>query len=485
MKTRPSLSLLAVAACATLALSGTPPPAAERIRADVARLAAADWEGRRAGSKGADARPTGSRTSSGAIGLGPARPTAPSSRASASSTAWCSARRTACRSGRRASRRRGRAAARLLGRRRVRGRGGVRGLRDRREGRRLRRLRRPRRGRAAWSCCCATARAATIRIPMVGLHAAAPQGGERARARRGGRAGRDGAAAPGAGDELVSLRADAALVDAGIPAFSVRRAVAEALFAGSARRARRRAEVARRERRPAPRALAVRVRGPGRRRARAPRRATWSAWRVRPRRNRSWWAPTTTTWAWARPPRWSRAPRARCTTAPTTTRPGSAALVELARALAPRAAGRAAASCSWRSAPRSWALLGSSHFVKEPPVPLERVAACSTWTWSDGCGRQARRARRGHQPGLEAALGDGERGAGLKLNFKRGRLRAVRPHALLRGGPAGAVLLHRRAPGLSPAPRHRGARGRRRASRACSDRCEPVVTAPGGIRGAA
>jgi len=42
-----------------------------------------------------------------------------------------------------------------------------------------------------------------------------------------------GPATPGAGDELVPLHADASLADAGIPAFSVTRAVAEALFAGS------------------------------------------------------------------------------------------------------------------------------------------------------------------------------------------------------------------------------------------------------------
>jgi hypothetical protein len=43
-----------------------------------------------------------------------------------------------------------------------------------------------------------------------------------------------GPGTPGGRDELVPLRADASLVDAGIPAFSVTRVVAEALFAGSA-----------------------------------------------------------------------------------------------------------------------------------------------------------------------------------------------------------------------------------------------------------
>jgi hypothetical protein len=53
MQTRPSLALLA-AACGAAFASATP-PSAERIKADVTRLAAPAWEGRRAGTKGADA----------------------------------------------------------------------------------------------------------------------------------------------------------------------------------------------------------------------------------------------------------------------------------------------------------------------------------------------------------------------------------------------------------------------------------------------
>jgi acetylornithine deacetylase/succinyl-diaminopimelate desuccinylase-like protein len=55
MKTRALLSAVSVAWCTfALAHSGGPPTAAEHIAADVARLAGPEWEGRRAGTRGAD-----------------------------------------------------------------------------------------------------------------------------------------------------------------------------------------------------------------------------------------------------------------------------------------------------------------------------------------------------------------------------------------------------------------------------------------------
>ena len=55
MKTRSLLSLLLVAGAAVLAVSAATPSSSERIKADVTRLASAAWEGRRAGTRGADA----------------------------------------------------------------------------------------------------------------------------------------------------------------------------------------------------------------------------------------------------------------------------------------------------------------------------------------------------------------------------------------------------------------------------------------------
>ena len=55
MKTRFTLSLLAVACSAGFGVAATTPASSERIKADVTRLAGAAWEGRRAGTRGADA----------------------------------------------------------------------------------------------------------------------------------------------------------------------------------------------------------------------------------------------------------------------------------------------------------------------------------------------------------------------------------------------------------------------------------------------
>ncbi len=111
-----------------------------------------------------------------------------------------------------------------------------------------------------------------------------------------------GPATKDAKDELVPLRADAALADAGIPAFSILRAVAEALFS----RAGTTLEAAQARidgsGKPAPLALAesrVEARPTSPRSGR--RRGTWSAsWaRPIPRPRPSWSAPTTTTSGWA------------------------------------------------------------------------------------------------------------------------------------------------------------------------------------------
>jgi aminopeptidase YwaD len=55
MKTRSLLTLLLIAGASASARSATTPASAERIKADVTRLASPAWEGRRAGTRGADA----------------------------------------------------------------------------------------------------------------------------------------------------------------------------------------------------------------------------------------------------------------------------------------------------------------------------------------------------------------------------------------------------------------------------------------------
>jgi hypothetical protein len=222
-------------------------------------------------------------------------------------------------------------------------------------------------------------------------------------------------------DELVPLQADASLVDAGVPAFSVRRGVAEALFAGSGTDLAAAQKALDESGRPAPRPLGVRVAGMA---DLTPRRAST--------RNVVGVAGPAASESIVVGAHYDHlglgasgsldpAASGKIHHGADDNASGVAALVELARALAPRASGLRRSVHFVAFGAEELGTLGSSHFVKEPPLPLERVAAMVNL---DMIGRLREAGLDVHgvgtspvwKPLIEAA----NRGAGLKLNLKEG-----------------------------------------------------------------
>lgn len=233
-----------------------------------------------------------------------------------------------------------------------------------------------------------------------------------------------GPGTPDAKDELVPLRADASLSDAGIPAFTVKRAVAEALFAGSGTTLAAAQKALVESARPAPVAL------PG---AHVSGRAD-----VTPRRSitRNVIAslPASGTEAEAvvvgahydhlglgQTGSLDPNPDGKIHHGADDNASGVAALLELARALAPRAGTLARSVIFVAFGAEELGTLGSSYFVKEPPLPLERIAAMVNM---DMVGRLRDGKLDVHgvgtSPFWRPALEEANRAAGLQLNLRDG-----------------------------------------------------------------
>jgi hypothetical protein len=227
----------------------------------------------------------------------------------------------------------------------------------------------------------------------------------------------------GAKDELVPLRADASLMDAGIPAFSVRRAVAEALFAGSGMSL----EAAQRTLdggHPGAMALSgMRVSG---RADVTPRRSTTrNVVGVLPARGTAREALVVGAHydhlGLGQSGSLDPAPDGKVHHGADDNASGVAALLELARALAPQAGTFTRSVLFVAFAAEELGALGSSQFVKEPPFPLERIAAMINM---DMVGRMRDGKLDVHgmgtSPVWKTVVEQANRGAGLRLNLKEG-----------------------------------------------------------------
>jgi hypothetical protein len=232
-----------------------------------------------------------------------------------------------------------------------------------------------------------------------------------------------GPATPNARDELVPLRADASLVDAGIPAFSVRRVVADAICASSGTDLAALQKALDESGKPAPRPLTARVAG---RADLTPRRASTRnvvgvAGTAAPGGETVVVGAHYDHLGLGQSHSLDPAPYGKLHHGADDNASGVAALVELARALASRAAGLRRSVHFVAFGAEELGVLGSSHFVKDPPLPLERVAAMVNM---DMIGRLRESKLDVHgvgsspvwKPLLEAA----NRDAGLTLTFKEG-----------------------------------------------------------------
>ena len=134
---------------------------------------------------------------------------------------------------------------------------------------------------------------------------------------------------------------------------------------------------------------------------------------------------------------------------------GTAVVLGMARALA-AAGGTARTLVVVFFSGEEIGLLGSAHYVKHPPLPIERTAAMLNF---DMVGRM--RNDRLNVGGVESGGGlralvervtSGDR---LDLVLRDSPYESLRPRLVLCGGRAGALLSHRRPRRLSRARRHR------------------------------
>ena len=229
---------------------------------------------------------------------------------------------------------------------------------------------------------------------------------------------------PDARDELVPLRGDASLADAGIPAFSVRRALAAALFAGSGTSLDAAQQALDDSGRPAPLALPLaRVAGvadltPKRSTARnvigvlAPQAPSGEAVVVGAHYDHLGLGMVGSL---------DPAPDGKVHHGADDNASGVAALLELARGLAPRWRGLARSVYFVAFAAEELGTLGSSLFVKEPPRPFERIVAMTNM---DMVGRLREGKLEVHgvgtSPAWQGLIEQANRAAGLTLNLKQG-----------------------------------------------------------------
>jgi aminopeptidase YwaD len=229
---------------------------------------------------------------------------------------------------------------------------------------------------------------------------------------------------PDAKDELVPLRADASLADAGIPAFSVRRAVADALFAGSGTSLEAAQKALDDAGRPGPIALAgVRVSG---RSDVTPRRSTTRNV-VGALHARGASSEVVVVGAHydhlglGQSGSLDPAPDGKVHHGADDNASGVAALLELARALAPRAGTFTRSLLFVAFAAEELGTLGSSQFAKDPPLPLERIVAMVNM---DMVGRLRDGKLDVHgvgtSPVWKPMVDEANRSAGLHLNLKEG-----------------------------------------------------------------
>lgn len=229
---------------------------------------------------------------------------------------------------------------------------------------------------------------------------------------------------PGVKDELVPLRADASLADAGIPAFSVRRAVADALFAGSGTSLTAAQKALDDSGRPAAIALPG-VRVAGRADVTPTRSTTRNVIGALAARGTSLEAVVVGAHydhlGLGQSGSMDPAPDGKIHHGADDNASGVAALLELARMLAPRADTLTRSVLFVAFGAEELGTLGSSHFVKEPPLPLERIAAMINM---DMVGRlrgdKLDVHGMGTSPVWKAVVEEANRAARLQLNLKEG-----------------------------------------------------------------
>ena len=134
---------------------------------------------------------------------------------------------------------------------------------------------------------------------------------------------------------------------------------------------------------------------------------------------------------------------------------GTAVVLGMARALA-EAGGMARTLVVVFFSGEEIGLLGSAHYVKHSPLPIERTVAMLNFDMvgrmRDGSAQCRRRRERGR---AARARGKGQGRRPARPRACRFAVRSVRPRLVLCGGRAGALLSHRRPRRLSRARRHR------------------------------